>query len=42
MLRSNPEMFQQVRQSSPQMADAIQRGDFGKKSIFKTRITKSC
>ncbi|CAF4438491.1 unnamed protein product, partial [Adineta steineri] len=28
MLRSNPEMFQQVRQSSPQLADAIQRGDF--------------
>jgi hypothetical protein len=27
MLRSNPEMLQQVRQSSPQIADAIQRGD---------------
>jgi len=28
MLRSNPEMLQQARQSSPQVADAIQRGDF--------------
>jgi len=28
MLRSNSEMLQQVRQNSPQIADAIQRGDF--------------
>ncbi|UJR13301.1 hypothetical protein I4U23_000319 [Adineta vaga] len=28
MVRSNPEMFQQVRQNSPQLADAIQRGDY--------------
>jgi len=28
MLRSSPEMLQQVRQNSPQVADAIQRGDF--------------
>ncbi|CAF1604019.1 unnamed protein product [Adineta ricciae] len=28
MLRSNPEMLQQIRQNSPQVADAVQRGDF--------------
>lgn len=27
-LRSNPQMLQQIRQNSPQVADAIQRGDF--------------
>jgi hypothetical protein len=32
MLRSNPEMLQQVRQNSPQAADAIQRGDFSTKT----------
>jgi hypothetical protein len=37
MLRSNPEMFQQVRQNSPQIADAIQRGDF---STNKTKSFK--
>jgi len=29
MLRTNPEMLQQARRTSPQLADAIQRGDFG-------------
>lgn len=28
MLRTNPEMLQQARRNSPQLADAIQRGDF--------------
>lgn len=28
MLRTNPEMLQQARRTSPQLADAIQRGDF--------------
>lgn len=28
MLRSNPEMLEQVRQSSPQLVNAIERGDF--------------
>jgi len=36
MLRSNPEMLQQVRQNSPQIADSIQRGDFGIKKHVKT------
>jgi hypothetical protein len=37
MLRSNPQMLQQVRQSSPQIADAIQRGDYSmKKKLVKT------
>jgi len=35
MLRSNPEMLQQVRQNSPQIADSIQRGDFGTKNTLK-------
>ncbi len=35
MLRTNPEMLQQVRQNSPQLVDAIQRGDFGMKTILK-------
>ncbi|CAF3671673.1 unnamed protein product [Rotaria sp. Silwood1] len=28
MLRTNPEMLQQIRRNSPQLVDAIQRGDF--------------
>ncbi len=35
MLRSNSEMLQQVRQNSPQIADSIQRGDFGTKNMLK-------
>jgi len=35
MLRSNPEMLQQVRQNSPQIADAIQRGDFSMNKMLK-------
>jgi len=31
MFRSNPEMLQQIRQNAPEIADAIQRGDFGTK-----------
>ncbi|CAF1170790.1 unnamed protein product [Rotaria sordida] len=30
MLRSNSEMLQQIRRNSPQLVDAIQRGDFNK------------
>ncbi|CAF4188374.1 unnamed protein product [Rotaria magnacalcarata] len=30
MIRSNPEMLQQIRQNSPQLVDAVQRGDFNR------------
>jgi hypothetical protein len=35
MLRSNPQMLQQLRQNSPQIAEAIQRGDFSMKGLLK-------
>ena len=34
MLRSNPQMLQQIRQNSPQVADAVQRGDFSMSMFY--------
>ena len=34
MLRSRPEMLEQIRRDSPQAAEAIQRGDFSKTREF--------
>lgn len=35
MLRLNPEMLQQVRQNSPELAEVIQRGDFSMRIFSK-------
>jgi hypothetical protein len=41
MFRSRPEMLEQVRQSSPQAAEAIQRGDFSKKRQRTSSVVRS-